>query len=180
MDLESAIQHLKESLADPTHKWGCEECKQEHEQLLAWLEEYHKIKEYWLPSDEEELRKERGECNNLYEKIDSVVSGLYSAITDQIVEKMGFANKYKQLEADYINLDNMLRTANTEIDRLRSESSWISCSERMPERDGFYLAYYTFTDGRHAYDIVYFNVGSPISSSISHWMPLPETPKEYK
>jgi hypothetical protein len=45
MTLESAIQHLKESLADPTHKWGCEECKQEHEQLLEWLEDYQKVKE---------------------------------------------------------------------------------------------------------------------------------------
>lgn len=43
MDLDSAIQHLKESLADPTHKWGCEECKQEHEQLLEWLEDYKRL-----------------------------------------------------------------------------------------------------------------------------------------
>ena len=45
MNLESAIQHLKESLADHTHKWGCEECKAEHEQLLKWLEDYQKVKE---------------------------------------------------------------------------------------------------------------------------------------
>lgn len=45
MTLEEAIQHLKESLTDPTHKWGCEECKQEHEQLLVWLEDYQKVKE---------------------------------------------------------------------------------------------------------------------------------------
>ena len=45
MTLEEAIQHLKESLADPKHKWGCEECKQEHEQLLEWLEDYQKVKE---------------------------------------------------------------------------------------------------------------------------------------
>jgi hypothetical protein len=44
MDLESAIQHLKESLADPTHEWGCEECKQEHEQLLEWLEDYKELR----------------------------------------------------------------------------------------------------------------------------------------
>lgn len=62
MTLEEAIQHLKESLADPTHKWGCEECKAEHEQLLKWLEDY------------------------------------------------------KQIKADYIELDNRLRTANTEND----------------------------------------------------------------
>ena len=37
MELTDAINHLKESLADHTHKWGCEECKEEHEQLLKWL-----------------------------------------------------------------------------------------------------------------------------------------------
>lgn len=45
MTLEEAIQHLKESLSDPTHKWGCEECKEEHLQLLVWLESYKDISE---------------------------------------------------------------------------------------------------------------------------------------
>jgi SpoVK/Ycf46/Vps4 family AAA+-type ATPase len=45
MELTDAINHLKESLADPTHKWGCEECKEEHEQLLVWLESYKNISE---------------------------------------------------------------------------------------------------------------------------------------
>lgn len=45
LELDSAIQHLKESLADPTHKWGCEECKAEHIQLLVWLESYKDISE---------------------------------------------------------------------------------------------------------------------------------------
>ncbi len=60
MTLEEAIQHLRESLADPTHKWGCEECKQEHIQLLVWLESYKdisvsypKVKEYLASLKEE-------------------------------------------------------------------------------------------------------------------------------
>lgn len=44
MELTDAINHLKESLADPTHKWGCEECKEEHEQLLKWLIDYVELK----------------------------------------------------------------------------------------------------------------------------------------
>lgn len=56
-------------------------------------------------------------------------------------------------------------------------SGWISCSERMPERDGFYLAYFKFANGRRACDIVYFNVGAPICSAITHWTPMPEPPK---
>lgn len=131
MELESAIQHLKESLADPTHKWGCEECKQEHEQLLEWLEDY------------------------------------------------------KQLKDDFADLDNRLRTANTEIDRLRSESSWIPCSERMPEAglskwvlvsdvDGF-----VFMATRDLHNWESFNDGLPIDfETITHWMPRPHPPKE--
>jgi hypothetical protein len=39
MTLNEAIEHLYESLNDPAHNWSCEECKHEHEQLLAWLNE---------------------------------------------------------------------------------------------------------------------------------------------
>jgi hypothetical protein len=51
MTLTDAIQHLKESLADPAHEWGCEECKQEHEQLLEWLEDYKRLQSVnsWIP-----------------------------------------------------------------------------------------------------------------------------------
>lgn len=54
---------------------------------------------------------------------------------------------------------------------------WVSCEEALPERDGYYLAYYTFANGRHIYDIAYYNVGSLISDCITHWMPLPDPPK---
>lgn len=54
MELNDAIQHLKESLADPTHKWGCEGCKAEHEQLLKWLEDYNRLQSAssWIPCSE--------------------------------------------------------------------------------------------------------------------------------
>lgn len=79
---------------------------------------------------------------------------------EAITNALHMLKEYKQLKAE-----------NTRV------SGWIPCSERMPERDGFYLAYYTFSDGRHACDMVYFNVGAPISSSITHWKPLPEPPE---
>jgi hypothetical protein len=56
-------------------------------------------------------------------------------------------------------------------------NGWISVKDRLPESDGFYLAWYTFKDGGHALDIFYFNAGSPISNAITHWKPLPEPPK---
>jgi len=45
MALEEAIKHLEESLSDPGHDWGCEECKGEHEQLLEWLRELKDLRE---------------------------------------------------------------------------------------------------------------------------------------
>lgn len=38
MTLNEAIDHLKESLADPDH-FSCTECAEQHVQLLQWLEE---------------------------------------------------------------------------------------------------------------------------------------------
>ena len=58
-----------------------------------------------------------------------------------------------------------------------NKNKWISVKDRLPESDGFYLAWYTFKDGGHARDIFYYNCGSPISSTITHWMLLPEPPK---
>lgn len=40
MTLDTAIKHLEETLADPKHDWSCEECRQEHRQLLMWLKDY--------------------------------------------------------------------------------------------------------------------------------------------
>lgn len=65
MRLDDAIQHLRGSLSDANHDWGCDECKEEHEQLLEWLDDY------------------------------------------------------KQLKSDYADIDNRLRTANTENDELK-------------------------------------------------------------
>jgi hypothetical protein len=61
----------------------------------------------------------------------------------------------------------------------KGQSEWISVKDKLPESDGFYLAWYTFNDGRHACDIFYYNCcGSSMSSAITHWMTLPEPPKE--
>ena len=38
MTLEEAITHLEKSIY--RNEFSCEACKQEHEQLLAWLQDY--------------------------------------------------------------------------------------------------------------------------------------------
>ena len=43
MKLNEAIEHLSDTLNNPEHDWNCEECKEEHEQLLLWLMEYRDI-----------------------------------------------------------------------------------------------------------------------------------------
>lgn len=40
MTLNEAIEHLESELSDKDHNWGCEECRQEHAQLLEWLKDY--------------------------------------------------------------------------------------------------------------------------------------------
>jgi len=70
-----------------------------------------------------------------------------------------------------------------EIDRLKSERRWIPVSERLPNRDGFYLilenvnqvaGYYHWckqfgwnTDG-----------GRIHIQTVTHWMPLPTPPED--
>lgn len=44
MSLSEAIEHLEEVLTDSNH-FSCEECRKEHEQLLAWLLELKRYRE---------------------------------------------------------------------------------------------------------------------------------------
>ena len=50
MTLAEAILHLQDTLNNPKHNWYCDECKQEHEQLLQWLMELYALKDHILPS----------------------------------------------------------------------------------------------------------------------------------
>lgn len=63
------------------------------------------------------------------------------------------------------------------IKNIPAVNRWISVEDALPEQSGVYLAYFTFKDGTHATDIAYINTGCHLGS-ITHWMPLPEPPKE--
>lgn len=64
MQLNEAITHLREELANPAHDWGCEECRAEHEQLLEWLEDYKLLKEDYIELDNQ-LRNANTENDEL-------------------------------------------------------------------------------------------------------------------
>lgn len=53
---------------------------------------------------------------------------------------------------------------------------WISVNERLPEKGGYYITY-----GDEGIKIRTFFLESYFSNSkhVTHWMPLPEVPKEY-
>lgn len=82
MDLESAIKHLEESLADTTHKWGCGECKAEHEQLLEWLEDYKQIKEDYIELDMQ-LRTANTENDELKRLLRLAVDDFQTAMLEE-------------------------------------------------------------------------------------------------
>lgn len=117
MTLEEAIQHLKESLADPTHKWDCEECKAEHEQLLKWLEEYKRLKYEMIPAyDEAEIDEVIAEIQRC---TDLSTPGFVIRSAETLRDEIAMLKDYKRLKADYADLGNRLRTANTENDELK-------------------------------------------------------------
>ena len=42
-ELNEAIDHLGEMLADKNHDFGCEECRRQHIQLYLWLVDYRRL-----------------------------------------------------------------------------------------------------------------------------------------
>lgn len=64
------------------------------------------------------------------------------------------------------------------VEKAPSVAEWISVKDRLPDKDGFYLAWYTFKGNGHTRDIFYYNCGSPMHSAITYWAYLPEPPKE--
>ena len=57
MSLEEAIQHCKDVASGAAHQGECLECRNEHLQLAAWLEEYKVLQEISITRDEGETMK---------------------------------------------------------------------------------------------------------------------------
>lgn len=114
MTLEEAIQHLKESLSDPTHKWGCEECKEEHEQLLEWLEDYKQLKEAtrWIPCSERLPETIEEGLGVLYSDCTLVKSGDWIGmayyLTDSEKSWWEFADAQNKQKIDWVEITHWM------------------------------------------------------------------------
>lgn len=132
MTLEEAIQHLKESLADHMHKWDCEECNAEHEQLLEWLEDYKQLK-----SDYIDIDKQLRTANTEIDRLQSVSSLI--PCSERLPEKDGnylciSNNEYKILpyrngEFYCICFDAVLRCCNSSV------AHWMPLPEPPQRKD---------------------------------------------
>lgn len=113
MTLEEAIKHLEESLADPGHDWGCEECKAEHEQLLEWLKEFKILRDYFTVPNKHIMQ---------YNAIYSALTG--KEIQDDTKDFPGIIGE--SIKAERMNDAAMLRkvliTLGKAVSRLREES----------------------------------------------------------
>ena len=57
-------------------------------------------------------------------------------------------------------------------------AEWIDVKERLPERMGRYLTHSNI-EGRSLVAILFFEkYGDGFDAEVTHWMPLPELPKE--
>lgn len=118
----------------------------------------------------------------------------------QLVDSADRAEGYTKREIETATKNNCLtirlNLAHAEIESLRkqynealktqSKQEWISCDDRLPETDGYYLVYgaeYDFFSGEEIpyygilqYSLKYkaWNTKAPIK--VTHWQSLPEPP----
>lgn len=59
-------------------------------------------------------------------------------------------------------------------------SEWIKCTERMPELDddGFSEMVLVFSSSKNIYQNYVIDNEWAVDTDITHWMPLPQPPKE--
>lgn len=81
------------------------------------------------------------------------------------------ANCYSICMADHLLANGVTFAKDTDV-----SSKWISVEERLPSRDDTVLAFWEGMRGTDA--AIQVNKGWNIYGTITHWMPLPQPPRE--
>ena len=88
MTLEEAIDHLQESLNNK--EWDCQECRQEHEQLLEWLIELEQFRNF--------LKKDKllDNLDDYWERVNTSLDGEYSPFINDFYSFFSLNKNYIQ------------------------------------------------------------------------------------
>ena len=96
--------------------------------------------------------------------------------------------KIKNQKDELADLHVEITELKKEIERLKAERGWISVNDRLPEKNGKYLCYLVHDDPKldSRMAVIFRNnswstvIGDNWikTHSITHWMPLPEPPKQ--
>lgn len=157
------------------------------EQLLYWLTEYKAM----TSGRQSDNLSERLASHlvwaesNSYERPITLAEDLQETIRALNHDENAIVFLNERIE----EMENDLNFLQSKINRLQSENSWISCSERMPDEDSYKWAVGITSTGRciafqehNAYENDTGGISVPTylahGSEITHWMPTPEPPKE--
>lgn len=94
-----------------------------------------------------------------------------------------YANESADSFKELYELHQRVRELEKELEAAKKSDEWISVKERLPENKGRYIVYMrgqepfvSWFDG----DMFRTQSTVPIEYPATHWMPLPEPPKEMK
>lgn len=120
----------------------------------------------------EELVKRLLDISNSDSNIKSNYIGLTMKQAADIIE---------ELSREYESIEKSL-TESVELVRKLQSSRWIPITKRLPDYPGRFMCYYEVNDyGENGYCIdwgMYDPDDGWYVSGVTHWMPLPEPPKE--
>lgn len=192
---------------------GCLKCAQEQEQLAEWLKELKAVHDEIDDADNEDeifigyLRKKMRVANREAIKIKKTDDVPDTNVGDMISRQAAVDAIYAVINPDASWVAKLILGNVERLPSAQPEQQWIPCSERLPERYGWYLC--TLKDGRvncyywnnkgewvdngkkHFFDL--YNIRSRYTGEeinpeqegsvywtdwVIAWMPLPEPYKE--